>query len=341
MANGKAKTAAAPQPAPYKKSTLREYFESLCVAVILALFVRTFVVQAFKIPTGSMENNLLIGDHLLVNKMVFAPTLTRFERAILPNDPIERGDIIVFKYPVEPERDYIKRVIGLPGDTLELKNKTLYVNGKPLDEPVRALPVSRCRARQRRLHRPRRAPEVWAGHRARRPLLHDGRQPRQLAGQPILGVHAAELRERQGVVRLLLVRRREQRPLEQRPVESAPPSDSLALMKTIIKLLVAAVILNATARLGLSAWQQYQFRDSVQEMLLFGNSQTTAQLQEQIVEEAEEQGVPLAASDVIVERQGMLTTAETTYVDEIEVFPRYVYPMTWSFKVDARRIEGQ
>ncbi len=135
MANGKAKTAAAPQPAPYKKSTLREYFESLCVAVILALFVRTFVVQAFKIPTGSMENNLLIGDHLLVNKMVFAPTLTRFERAILPNDPIERGDIIVFKYPVEPERDYIKRVIGLPGDTLELKNKTLYVNGKPLDEP--------------------------------------------------------------------------------------------------------------------------------------------------------------------------------------------------------------
>ncbi len=112
-------------------------------------------------------------------------------------------------------------------------------------------------------------------------------------------------------------------------------------MKTIIKLLVAAVILNATARLGLSAWQQYQFRDSVQEMLLFGNSQTTAQLQEQIVEEAEEQGVPLAASDVVVERQGMLTTAETTYVDEIEVFPRYVYPMTWSFKVDARRIEGQ
>ena len=108
----------------FKKSTLREYFESLCVAVILALFVRTFVVQAFKIPTGSMENNLLIGDHLLVNKMVFAPTLTAFERAILPTDPIGRGDIIVFKYPVEPERDYIKRVIGLPGDTLELRNKT-------------------------------------------------------------------------------------------------------------------------------------------------------------------------------------------------------------------------
>src|SRR5687767_15189466 len=104
--------------AGYRKSTAREYFESICVAVILALFVRTFVVQAFKIPTGSMENNLLVGDHLLVNKLVFAPTLTGFERAILPTDPIERGDIIVFKYPEEPERDYIKRVIGLPGDTL-------------------------------------------------------------------------------------------------------------------------------------------------------------------------------------------------------------------------------
>ena len=136
MATVKAKTAAAtPPPAGFKKSTPREYFESLCVAVILALFVRTFVVQAFKIPTGSMENNLLIGDHLLVNKMVFAPTLTGLESAILPADPIRRGDIIVFKYPVEPERDYIKRVIALPNETLELKNKTVYINGKALEEP--------------------------------------------------------------------------------------------------------------------------------------------------------------------------------------------------------------
>ena len=135
MANAKAKTAPVAEPAGFKKSTVREYFESLCVAVVLALFVRTFVVQAFKIPTGSMENNLLVGDHLLVNKLVFAPTLTGFERAILPTDPIVRGDIIVFKYPEEPERDYIKRVIGLPGDTLELKNKTVYVNGTALDEP--------------------------------------------------------------------------------------------------------------------------------------------------------------------------------------------------------------
>ena len=119
----------------YRKSTAREYFESICVAVILALFVRTFVVQAFKIPTGSMENNLLIGDHLLVNKFVFAPTTTRAEAALLPIDPIRRGDIIVFKYPEEPERDFIKRVIGLPGETLELKKKRVYINDKALDEP--------------------------------------------------------------------------------------------------------------------------------------------------------------------------------------------------------------
>jgi signal peptidase I len=122
-------------PEPYKKSTLREYFESICVAVILALFVRTFVVQAFKIPTGSMENNLLIGDHLLVNKFVFAPTLTGVEDRLLPIDPIRRGDIIVFKYPEDPERDFIKRTIGLPGETIELRNKKVYVDGKPLDEP--------------------------------------------------------------------------------------------------------------------------------------------------------------------------------------------------------------
>jgi len=120
---------------PYRKSTAREYFESICVAVILALFVRTFLVQAFKIPTGSMENNLLIGDHLLVNKFVFAPTLTRAEDMLLPIDPIRRGDIIVFKYPEEPERDFIKRVIGLPGETIELRKKRVYINGQLLDEP--------------------------------------------------------------------------------------------------------------------------------------------------------------------------------------------------------------
>jgi signal peptidase I len=120
---------------PFRKSTVREYFESIVVAVILALFIRTFVVQAFKIPTGSMENNLLIGDHLLVNKFVFAPTASGLERALLPVGEIHRGDVLVFKYPEEPERDFIKRVIGLPGDTLEVREKRVYINGTPLDEP--------------------------------------------------------------------------------------------------------------------------------------------------------------------------------------------------------------
>jgi signal peptidase I len=119
----------------FKKSTAREYFESIVIAVILALFVRTWAVQAFKIPTGSMENNLLIGDHLLVNKFVFGPSLAGIERTLLPMRDIRRHDVIVFKYPDEPERDFIKRVIGLPGETLELRNKKVYINGQPLDEP--------------------------------------------------------------------------------------------------------------------------------------------------------------------------------------------------------------
>jgi signal peptidase I len=122
-------------PRSFRKSTVREYFESIVIAVILALFIRTFVVQAFKIPTGSMENNLLIGDHLLVNKFVFGPSESRLERAILPVGTIKRGDVIVFKYPEEPDRDYIKRVIGLPGETVEMKAKKIFINGVPLDEP--------------------------------------------------------------------------------------------------------------------------------------------------------------------------------------------------------------
>lgn len=120
---------------PFRKSTAREYFESIVIAVILALFVRTWIVQAFKIPTGSMEQNLLIGDHLLVNKFRFGPTATDLERALLPVSDIRRGDVVVFKFPEEPERDFIKRVIGLPGETVELRNQRVYIDGTPLDEP--------------------------------------------------------------------------------------------------------------------------------------------------------------------------------------------------------------
>jgi signal peptidase I len=119
----------------FRKSIAREYFESLVIAVVLALFIRTYVVQAFKIPSGSMEPNLLVGDHLLVNKFVFGPAISPVERAVLPMKDIQRLDIVVFKHPKDPERDLIKRIIGLPGETLELRRKRVFINGKPLDEP--------------------------------------------------------------------------------------------------------------------------------------------------------------------------------------------------------------
>jgi signal peptidase I len=120
---------------PGGKSTLREYFESICVAVILALFVRTFVFQAFKIPTGSMEENLLVGDHLIVNKMLYAPTASGLEKSLAPVRNVKRGDVVVFKFPNEPERDFIKRVIALPGERIRIENKKVFINGEPLDEP--------------------------------------------------------------------------------------------------------------------------------------------------------------------------------------------------------------
>src|SRR5687767_7711807 len=112
-------TASPAETVPFKKSVGREYLESIVVAVILALFIRTFVVQAFKIPTGSMETNLLIGDHLLVNKIVYSPSLAPAEDTGLGKRAVERGHVVVFKFPEDPQRDFIKRVIGLPGETVE------------------------------------------------------------------------------------------------------------------------------------------------------------------------------------------------------------------------------
>jgi signal peptidase I len=120
---------------PSDKSTLREYFESICVAVILALFVRTFIFQAFKIPTGSMEENLLVGDHLIVNKMLYAPVASGLEEKVAPVRPVRRGDVVVFKFPNEPERDFIKRVVGLPGERIRIEDKKVYIDGEPLLEP--------------------------------------------------------------------------------------------------------------------------------------------------------------------------------------------------------------
>ncbi len=127
--------AAQAPPAPFKKSVPREYLESVVVAVILALFIRTFVVQAFKIPTGSMETNLLIGDHLLVNKVVYSPSLMAIEETLFPKKPVQRGHVVVFKFPEDPTRDFIKRVIGLPGEKVEIRHKVVYIDDQPLKEP--------------------------------------------------------------------------------------------------------------------------------------------------------------------------------------------------------------
>jgi signal peptidase I len=117
----------------FTKSTIREYFESIVVTAIIALFATTFVVQAFKIPTGSMESTLLIGDHLLVNKFVYGLHSGFFEK-LLPYKPLKRGDVIVFKYPKDPDVAYVKRLIGLPGDRVEITGRTVSINGKPLVE---------------------------------------------------------------------------------------------------------------------------------------------------------------------------------------------------------------
>ena len=119
--------------AQFTKSTVREYFESIVITAIIALFATTFVVQAFKIPTGSMESNLLIGDHLLVNKFVYGLHSAFFSR-ILPYKDLKRGDVIVFKYPLNPDVAYVKRLIGLPGERVEMIGHTVYINGKPLEE---------------------------------------------------------------------------------------------------------------------------------------------------------------------------------------------------------------
>src|SRR5512137_2053810 len=106
-----------------RKSLLREYVEAIVVAVVLALVIRSFVVQAFKIPSGSMIPTLLIGDHLLVNKLVY-----RFR---LP----ERGEVVVFKFPQDRKTDFIKRVVALPGDEVELADGKLLINGAPAADP--------------------------------------------------------------------------------------------------------------------------------------------------------------------------------------------------------------
>jgi signal peptidase I len=118
----------------HRRSAVREYAESLVVTILLALFGTTFVVQAFKIPTRSMEPTLLVGDHLLVDKFIFGGRGHWYDH-LLPYRDIRRGDVIVFPYPYGDHPYYVKRAIGLPGDRLKIVNQIVYINGVPINEP--------------------------------------------------------------------------------------------------------------------------------------------------------------------------------------------------------------
>ncbi len=127
-----------PRPAR-KKSIIREYTESIIIAILLALVIRAFVVQAFKIPSGSMKPTLLVGDHILVNKFIFGIKMrvpfTSINTTLIPISSPKRNDVVVFIYPVDPKKDFIKRVIGLPGDTVQIKDKQIYINHLPMEDP--------------------------------------------------------------------------------------------------------------------------------------------------------------------------------------------------------------
>jgi len=118
-----------------QKSALREYGEALVMAVMLALFVRTFVVQAFKIPSGSMLPTLQVGDHILVNKFIYGVRLPFFGKRVLSGSNPQRGDVVVFVYPVDPSKDFIKRVVAVGGDVIQIRDKHVYINGEVWDDP--------------------------------------------------------------------------------------------------------------------------------------------------------------------------------------------------------------
>lgn len=120
-----------------EKNIVREYFELIAETAVFVFFVMTFVVQAFQIPTGSMEPTLLVGDFLLVNKMIYSRPVYGIEKFLLPRRNIRRQDIVVFKFPQDLSRDFVKRVIALEGEKLEIKDKQVFINDQPLSEPYK------------------------------------------------------------------------------------------------------------------------------------------------------------------------------------------------------------
>lgn len=122
-----------------ERSIAREYLEALIIAAIFLRFANTFVVQTFYIPTGSMEDTLLVGDHLFVNRFIYGPAPTALERKLLPLRPVRRGDIVVFRSKETPRTDVVKRCIGLPGDVIRVVDKKVYINGKAVNDSAYAV----------------------------------------------------------------------------------------------------------------------------------------------------------------------------------------------------------
>ncbi len=117
------------------KSTPRIYYQILLIVVIVVNFTRIFVMQAFKIPSGSMVDNLLIGDHIIVNKFVYSPGASILFRSLFPFASVQRGDVVIFRSPPDLSQDFIKRVVALPGETLLIRDKVVHIDGRPIDEP--------------------------------------------------------------------------------------------------------------------------------------------------------------------------------------------------------------
>jgi len=113
------------------KSKIREYAEAIVIAILIAFFIRSFVVQAFKIPSGSMKPTLLIGDHILVNRFIYGIKIPYFRKTVLPVGDPKRGDVVVFIYPEDRSKDFSTRVVGIGGDTIEIRNKKIYLNSLP------------------------------------------------------------------------------------------------------------------------------------------------------------------------------------------------------------------
>ena len=133
--SARASTANADAAARPAKSVLRDYTETILVCVMFVVFSRAFVFQQSKIPSGSMRDTLLEGDYIMVNRFVYAQPSFAWEPQLLPEREPSRGDVVVFKMPKEPEIDYIKRLIAVPGDVVEIRDGTVHVNGARRDEP--------------------------------------------------------------------------------------------------------------------------------------------------------------------------------------------------------------